>query len=124
MAIANSGLMLDDKSYSATHVKAKPLFVNRIWHCIIFASAVQACVAVRGAPPPEQSVSTAPGFNMDSNRQHWAFQPIKRPEPPALPRSRGPIINPIDRFILAKLETNGLSFSPQASSEALIRRVT
>jgi hypothetical protein len=55
--------------------------------------------------------------------KHWAFVPPKRPEVPQTRRkdwSKGPI----DRFILARLEREGLSPSPQADRETLIRRVT
>ena len=58
----------------------------------------------------------------ERDRQHWAFQPIKRAEPPALQNSKSQ--NPIDQFILAKLETNGLALASPATREQLIRRVT
>ena len=54
---------------------------------------------------------------------HWAF--IK-PERPALPEVRQPGLaaNPIDRFVLARLEQEGLTFNPEADRHTLIRRVT
>ena len=54
---------------------------------------------------------------------HWAF--IK-PERPALPEVRRPgsVSNPIDRFILARLEEEGLTPNPEADRHTLIRRVT
>lgn len=54
----------------------------------------------------------------EKERDHWAFQPVKRP--PA-PKGAG---NAIDRFVRAKLSAAGLKFSKEASKEALIRRVT
>jgi hypothetical protein len=48
---------------------------------------------------------------------HWAFQPIKRP---AVPGNR----NPIDYFIRARLEKEGLKPSPEADRVTLIRRVS
>lgn len=54
---------------------------------------------------------------------HWAFVP---PLKPALPEIRNPqfaIRNPIDRFICARLEKEGLSPSPEAERTTLIRRV-
>ena len=55
---------------------------------------------------------------------HWAFVP---PQKPALPEIRNPqsaIRNPIDRFIFARLEKEGLSPSPEGERTTLIRRVT
>src|SRR5438874_675605 len=53
----------------------------------------------------------------------WSFQPIRRPE---IPRSRYDSLskNPIDRFLFARLEKEGLRPSPLADPRALIRRVT
>jgi hypothetical protein len=60
----------------------------------------------------------------ERDRNHWAFQPIRRIEPPTVQNSKARILNSIDRFILAKLETNGLTLSAPATKEQLIRRVT
>jgi mono/diheme cytochrome c family protein len=53
----------------------------------------------------------------------WSFQPLKHP---TLPHSRFDNLahNPIDRFIFAKLEQQGLHPSPLASRLVLLRRVT
>jgi len=59
----------------------------------------------------------------ERDRQHWAFQPIKRIEPPAV-ESEGRALHSIDRFILAVLKTNQLEVAPRASKEQLIRRVS
>ncbi|MCA9290722.1 MAG: PSD1 domain-containing protein, partial [Phycisphaerales bacterium] len=56
-------------------------------------------------------------------RGHWAFEPPRRLEPPAV-GDVGAVRNDIDRFILARLASEGLSPSAPASREALIRRVT
>ena len=54
---------------------------------------------------------------------HWAFQPIRRPDPPAV-RDRSRVRNPIDSFILARLESEGIAPSPEAPKTTLIRRLT
>jgi hypothetical protein len=56
-------------------------------------------------------------------RSHWAFQPMKRPPLPAL-ANREWARNPIDVFILARLEDQGLHPSPQADRSTLIRRLS
>ena len=51
----------------------------------------------------------------------WSLQPIERPQLPELKTRSAQ--NPIDRFILAKLESKNLSPSQTADRRALIRRV-
>jgi hypothetical protein len=57
---------------------------------------------------------------------HWAFQPIGHPAVPVLRdrQARDWARTPVDRFILARLEREGLKPAPEADRERLIRRVT
>ncbi|HJT78459.1 MAG TPA: DUF1549 domain-containing protein, partial [Gemmataceae bacterium] len=54
---------------------------------------------------------------------HWAFQPVRRPAPPAV-RQRQWVRNEIDLFVLARLEAEGIAPSPEADRTTLLRRVT
>lgn len=54
-------------------------------------------------------------------KDHWAFSP---PQQVSVPKVQGNIVNPIDHFILAKLEEEGLEPSEEASRERLIRRLS
>ncbi|GMU93542.1 MAG: hypothetical protein AMXMBFR4_26000 [Candidatus Hydrogenedentota bacterium] len=54
---------------------------------------------------------------------HWAFKPIQRPTVPNVNDATWPR-NDIDRFILARLETEGLEPSPEADRRTLIRRLS
>ncbi|HMO84672.1 MAG TPA: DUF1549 and DUF1553 domain-containing protein [Lacipirellulaceae bacterium] len=54
---------------------------------------------------------------------HWAFQPIVRPQPPEVSDAAWPR-TPIDRFILAKLESRGLVPSSPAEPSVLLRRLS
>jgi hypothetical protein len=56
--------------------------------------------------------------------KHWAFQPIRRPPVPAIQKPPSALANPIDAFILGRLEKEALSPSPPASKATLLRRVT
>jgi cytochrome c553 len=56
-------------------------------------------------------------------RNFWAFQPVRKPEIPSVKHSQWPQ-SPVDRFILAKLEENGLEPAPPADKRTLIRRAT
>lgn len=55
--------------------------------------------------------------------RHWAYEPVIRPAPP---RGTGSAWdrNPIDAFIRARLTTEHLAPSPEASRRTLLRRVT
>jgi hypothetical protein len=54
---------------------------------------------------------------------HWAYVPPKRPDPPAV-ETQDWVRTPIDQFVLAKLEKEGLHPSPEADKATLLRRVT
>ena len=54
---------------------------------------------------------------------HWSFQPLSRPELPAVEDGSWPR-NEIDRFVLSRLEKEGLEPSPQTSRETLLRRLS
>ncbi len=54
---------------------------------------------------------------------HWAYQPIQKPELPAVKNTVW-IKSPVDRFVLAKLEAASLEPSSPASRRTWLRRVT
>jgi hypothetical protein len=56
-------------------------------------------------------------------RNHWAFRPPVRPRLPAVKKHGWPR-NPIDRFVLARLEKEGLAPSPEADRVTLLRRLS
>ena len=56
-------------------------------------------------------------------KKHWAYIPPQRPDPPAVQNQKWPR-NPIDRFVLARLEKEGLAPSPEADRVTLLRRLS
>ena len=56
-------------------------------------------------------------------QKHWAYVKPVRPAIPAV-RNAGWVRNPVDSFVLARLEKEGLRPTPEASRETLIRRVS
>jgi hypothetical protein len=54
---------------------------------------------------------------------HWAFQPVRRPEPPHV-RDTSWVRNEIDAFVLARLEAEHVTPSPEADRVTLIRRLS
>ncbi|MBN00504.1 MAG: hypothetical protein CMJ77_15415 [Planctomycetaceae bacterium] len=79
-----------------------------------------------GAPWPEDEPVRAAADDQfeitDEDRQFWAFQPIEQPAVPPQ-RSLTTSANPIDRFVDARLQEQGLSMNPTASRRVLIRRL-
>ncbi len=58
-------------------------------------------------------------------QEHWAFVPPLRTRPPEIDATKYPAWadSPIDRFLLTRMLANGLSPSPAAPAETLIRRL-
>jgi hypothetical protein len=56
-------------------------------------------------------------------RAHWAFQKPRHVVPPRV-RNGGLVNNPIDAFVLGRLEKAGLQFAPPADRATLLRRIT
>src|SRR5262245_13858562 len=54
-------------------------------------------------------------------REFWSLKPLSNPQPPAV-KNEGWVRNPIDRFVLAKLEERGLTPSGPAEPRVLFRR--
>lgn len=82
-----------------------------------------------GAPMPApepgaQSPARGTVFQIkDQDQKHWAFQPVMRPPIPAV-KDPAWVRNPIDAFILAKLDAAGLTPNPPASRQELVRRAS
>jgi mono/diheme cytochrome c family protein len=100
------------------------------------AEAIAALTAwiQQGAPWPstDTQLRTLPGsreFKLTAeDRAFWSFQPIADPAPPTVVLGGSGDIawpkTPVDQFVLAKLETNGLKPAESAGKRTLIRRAT
>ncbi|MBM3774701.1 MAG: DUF1553 domain-containing protein [Acidobacteria bacterium] len=78
-----------------------------------------------GAPWPAGVPGAAPsktGYPR-AGKDFWSFQPLRKVRPPAV-RNAAWARDDLDRFILAKLEENGLEPAPPAGRLTLLRRVT
>jgi hypothetical protein len=80
-----------------------------------------------GAPEvslePDVATSTPDPLVSDQDRAFWAFRP---PQPTSIPvvEHASQVRNPIDAFILQKLEQKGLGLSPEADRATLARRAS
>jgi cytochrome c553 len=78
----------------------------------------------RGAPDPRSIVAKGSSGKTYGGvgKQHWAFQPVKKPELPAV-KNAAWVKNPVDNFVLAKLEASGMEPNTPADKAVLIRRI-
>ena len=60
----------------------------------------------------------------DHRATHWAYQPIANPTLPPIRTPHAALRNPIDAFVLARLEAANLTPSPPADRRTLIRRAS
>lgn len=83
-------------------------------------------------PPPASKKSLTPKqietlrtwiANGATYEAHWAFTPPQRPAIPDVVNAAW-VRNPIDRFVLARLEREGLSPAPEADPLTLLRRAS
>jgi mono/diheme cytochrome c family protein len=78
-----------------------------------------------GAPEVQQEPDVAGSrpdpLVTDKDRDFWAFQPPHAGTPPAV-RQQARVRNPIDAFVIHKLEPRGLTLAPEADRATLLRR--
>jgi hypothetical protein len=74
-----------------------------------------AAVALLGVLPALCAAADAP-------EEHWSFRPVVRPPVPAI-ATPGWVRDPIDCFLVARLEKDGLTPSPEADRATLLRRL-
>lgn len=73
------------------------------------------------APTPAES---GEGFDLEARRKaHWAWHPLENVAPPAV-EDHDWLSNPVDSFILARLEAEGLRPAGRADSLTLLRRLS
>lgn len=96
-----------------TNVRKRLLTVLILALLLCGTEALSTCRA-------EEASSTKPS-------DHWAFKPLSEPSsdlPSTSKRSGKLSANPVDRFILAKLQDKGITAVPPADKPSLLRRVT
>ncbi len=72
----------------------------------------------------EEKGESKDAFDLEARKNsHWCWQPLKSMAPPAV-KTAGWARDPMDQFILAKLEEAGLAPLPEASRATLLRRAS
>ena len=88
-------------------------------------AAIEKWVAM-GLPWPEESPAAKPSsaFDLNTRRQsHWAWKPPRAAPVPAVRNQSWPA-GDLDRFLLAAMESKGLSPAAQTAPDILLRRLT
>jgi mono/diheme cytochrome c family protein len=81
-----------------------------------------------GAPWPreeaEPAAGPASGFDLEARKDaHWAWHPVEAVAPPKVKDNAWPV-NEVDRFMLARLEAEGLTPAKEADRATLLRRLS
>jgi hypothetical protein len=80
-------------------------------------------VALLSVPALSWSQSPVHKPREPKDQPHWAFQPVKKPDVPAM-NGKAWVHNPIDAFVLSKLDARALKPAAPAEKRALLRRVS
>ncbi len=92
-----------------------------------FVDWIQRSAPWPDEPEPTTETSTAKIFDLEQRRaEHWAWQPVRDSSPPDVSsNAAGALTRPsdVDRFLLAKLEQQGISPAPGVDRPALARRI-
>ena len=78
-------------------------------------TTLKAWINLGAKYPADEVVASSP-------KEHWAFQPIRKPMLPTV-KDKNWSLNPIDQFVLAKLEQRKWTPNPSATIHQLIRRL-
>src|SRR4051794_8604483 len=91
---------------------------------LLLAAAIPAAASRLPALPIQNAATVRkPEIRqrVKADRSFWSFQPVKRPSLPTV-KNAAWVKSPIDRFVLARLESKGLKPAPPADRRTLIRR--
>src|SRR5262245_36260448 len=91
-----------------------PITVSRIFPAVAIAALLLTWSPIEAQRPATPSTAR--------HSEHWAYRSPVRPSPPAV-RNVDWVRTPIDRFVLAPLEADGLAPSVEAPLDILTRRV-
>ncbi|MDA0833803.1 MAG: DUF1553 domain-containing protein [Planctomycetota bacterium] len=81
-----------------------------------------AAGALESDIPPDIATTDPDPLVSDEDRDFWSFQPPQLPTVPSVVHTDR-VRNPIDAFVLAKLEAKGMTLAPEADRQVLMRRL-
>jgi len=79
----------------------------------------------RDAPPSPEEITRDTDWNavLQRRKTRWCFQPVQNPPPPAVKDAAWPK-NPVDQFLLAKMESENLRPAADADARVFFRRLS
>src|SRR5262249_7767265 len=92
---------------------------GRVW---LILAALCPALAGPGQAAGPNDLAGYDALIKPEQRRHWAFQPIRKPAIPAMKNTTS-VHNPIDAFVLAKLETKGWKPAPPVDARLFLRRL-
>lgn len=104
------------------HLVLLPPVLAAIFALSLLVAAIAPVGADEAPASKTPSIADYDEFISKSDREHWAFQPMRVPQVPNVRDGRW-VRNSIDNFILAKLEAKGWKPNDAAKPQALLRRV-
>lgn len=96
--------------------------MRRVGKFAVVAAGLAIVVALGLHPGAKATETRGKGFT-ERQRSYWAFQPVARPEVPQV-SAKDWVRNPIDAFVLAKLEEKGIRPNAVADKVTLLRRAS
>ncbi len=117
--------MPPDGKLGATQIADLVTWVNSgaVWHNADSVVPGDAPVADDNGVPVQKQIEATRARFTAAERSFWAYQPVKEVALPTV-KALDSIATPIDRFVLSRLEANGLRPASAADKRTLIRRVT
>ncbi len=79
-----------------------------------------------GAPDPRSDDAPKTkqrGLSLEEGRKFWCYQPLHKADPPNVQHADWPL-TAIDRFLLARMEKDGIQAAPDATLPVLARRLS
>jgi hypothetical protein len=111
-----------DESYLLDRLKAGEMPPGEKKVPALKVAVIERWIAAGAATQRPEPERLSPGVDITpEDRAHWAFQPVRRPDPPVFPGVRS-VRTPIDAFVLARLREKGFSRAEEADRRTLIRR--
>jgi len=99
----------------------------RFHHCALACAALitvdRQSSEAAVSDPRDDRVAASAELDFTRAREFWAFQPVGLPTVPKAQSSRFKVQNPVDAFVLDRLQEKGLEPAPPASKAELIRRL-